>query len=156
VAVVLLVDDDDSFSKALGRIINALGHSSVRAVDGQDGLEKFHDGNFDLIIADLMMPRMNGVEFIREVMKADKSAVVMVMTGYADLQSAVETLSLGAYDYIEKPVSIEKFRAALERGLEKRRLVSQLYFTKGLIWMVIISVPLWMILGGIFFYFWKI
>lgn len=155
-AVILLVDDDDSFSKALGRIINELGHSSVRAVDGQDGLEKFHDGNFDLIIADLMMPRMNGVEFIREVMKADKSAVVMVMTGYADLQSAVETLSLGAYDYIEKPVSIEKFKAALERGLEKRRLVSQLNFTKGLIWMIIISVPLWMILGGIFFYFWKI
>jgi DNA-binding response OmpR family regulator len=67
----------------------------------------------------------------------------------------VETLTLGAYDYIEKPVSVEKFRAVLERGLEKRQLVAQLNFSKGMIWMIVISIPLWMILGIVLSYFYK-
>jgi len=154
-ASVLVVDDDESFATALGRIIKELGHSPTRAVDGQDGLIKFQDGDYDLVIADLKMPRMGGVEFIRELKRINKDVVVMVITGYSDLTSAVETLTLGAYDYIEKPVSIEKFRAALDRGFEKRRLVAQLNFSKGMIWMIAISIPLWMILGIILSYFWK-
>jgi DNA-binding NtrC family response regulator len=154
-ATVLVVDDDESFATALGRIIRELGHSSERAVDGQDGLMKFQDGDFDLVIVDLKMPRMGGVEFIRELKRINKDVVVMVITGYSDLGSAVETLTLGAYDYIEKPVSIERFRSALERGLEKGRLVAQLNFSRGMIWVVVISIPLWMILGIILSYVWK-
>jgi len=152
---ILIVDDDDSFAASLGRVVSELGHSSVRAVDGREGLVKYNDGEFDLVVADLKMPRMNGVEFIREVKRIDRNAVILVITGYADMQSAVETLTLGAYDYIEKPVGIEKFRACLERGLEKKRLVSQLNFTQGLIWMVALSIPLWMVLGIVLYYFWK-
>lgn len=152
---ILIVDDDDSFATSLGRIVGELGHTSVRAVDGREGLVKFHEGEFDMVVADLKMPRMNGVEFVREVKRIDRNAVVLVITGYADMQSAVETLTLGAYDYIEKPVGIEKFRACLERGLEKKRLVSQLNFTQGLIWMVVLSIPLWMVLGIVLYYFWK-
>ena len=144
---ILIVDDDDSFATALQRIIEEFGHSCTRAVDGQDGLEKFYDGDYDLVIADLKMPRMNGVEFIREAKRMDKDIVALVITGYADLKTAVEALTLGAYDYIEKPVEIEKFKAALDRGLEKRRLVSQTHFARGIVWMVIISIPLWMVLG---------
>lgn len=152
---VLIVDDDESFATALGRIIKELGHTSEWAGDGQEGLLKFQDNDYDVVIADLKMPRMNGVEFIREVKRINKDVVVMVITGYADLNSAVETLSLGAYDYIEKPAEIEKFRAALERGMERRRLVGQLNFSRGLIWMIVISIPLWMILGIILSYFWR-
>jgi len=155
VGSILIVDDDDSFATALGRIVSELGHSSVRAVDGQDGLEKFHEGDFDVVVVDLKMPRMTGMEFIREVKRIDRNAVVMVITGYADMTSAVETLTLGAYDYVEKPVGIEKFRACLERGLEKKRLVSQLNFMQGVIWMVVLSIPLWMVVGVVIFYFWK-
>ncbi len=153
--LILIVDDDESFATALGRVIKELGHGFVWASDGQDGLAKFHDGDFDVVIADLKMPRMNGVEFIREIKRADKNAVVMVITGYADMGSAVETLTLGAYDYIEKPAELDKFRAALERGLEKRRLVSQLNFTKGMVWMVLISIPIWLVLGIILSYLWN-
>jgi two-component system nitrogen regulation response regulator NtrX len=152
---ILIVDDDESFATALGRIINELGHRSVWAVDGQEGLTTFADGDFDVVIADLKMPRMNGVEFIREIKRLDKNSVIMVITGYADMQSAVETLTLGAYDYIEKPVEIEKLQAALERGLEKKRLLSQLNFAQGMVWTVVISIPLWMILGMTIFHFWR-
>jgi DNA-binding NtrC family response regulator len=154
-ASILIVDDDESFATALGRIVKELGHTSERAVDGQDGLAKFNEADYDLVIADLKMPRMTGVEFIRELKRINKDVVVMVITGYSDLTSAVETLTLGAYDYIEKPVSIERFRAALERGLEKRQLVAQLNFSKGMIWMIVLSIPLWMILGIVLSYFLK-
>ena len=154
-ASILIVDDDESFATALGRIVKELGHTSERAVDGQDGLAKFNEGDYDLVIADLKMPRMTGVEFIRELKRINKDVVVMVITGYSDLTSAVETLTLGAYDYIEKPVSVERFRAALERGLEKRQLVAQLNFSKGMIWMIVLSIPLWMILGIVLSYFLK-
>ncbi len=152
---ILLVDDDQSFATALGRILNELGHTSVWAVDGQDGLVKFNEGEFDLVIADLKMPRMNGIDFIREIKRRDKSAVVMVITGYADMHSAIDAMTLGAYDYIEKPVEIDKFRGALDRGLEKRRLITQLNFTRGMVWMIFISIPLWLILGIILSYLWK-
>lgn len=152
---VLIVDDDDSFATAAGRIVQELGHTSQRAVDGQDGLAKFHDGDFDVVIADLKMPRMGGIEFIREVKKIDRDAVVMVITGFADLSTAVETMSLGAYDYVEKPVEVEKFRAALERGMEKKHLLSKLRFAKGAIWTISVSIPFWLILGIILAYLWK-
>lgn len=152
---ILIVDDDDSFAESMSRIISELGHSSVRAADGSEGLVRFNDGEFDLIVADLKMPRMNGVEFIREVKRIDRNAVILVITGYADMQSTVESLTLGAYDYIEKPVGIEKFRACLERGLENKRLVSQLNFTQGLIWLVALSIPLWMVMGIVLYSFWK-
>ena len=152
---ILIVDDDDSFATAAGRIVQELGHTSQRAVDGQDGLAKFHDGAFDVVIADLKMPRMGGIEFIREVKKIDRDVVVMVITGFADLSTAVETMSLGAYDYVEKPVEVEKFRAALERGLEKKRLLSKLRFAKGALWTISVSIPLWLILGIILAYMWK-
>lgn len=144
---ILIVDDDDSFASALGRIITELGHTFERAVDGEEGLEKYADSAFDVVIADLKMPRMNGMEFLREVRKVDRDAVVMVITGYADMSSAVETLTLGAYDYIEKPVSVEKFRAALDRGLEKKKHISQIHFAKGMMWMVVLSIPLWIIIS---------
>jgi DNA-binding NtrC family response regulator len=155
VGSVLIVDDDESFATAASRIVHELGHVAQTAVDGQDGLAKFHDGDYDVVIADLKMPRMSGQEFIREIRRIDHDAVVMVITGFADISTAVETLTLGAYDYVEKPVELEKFRAALERGMEKRRLLSKLRFAKGAIWTIAFSIPLWLVLGIILALFWK-
>jgi DNA-binding NtrC family response regulator len=152
---VLIVDDDESFATAASRIVHELGHVANTAIDGQDGLAKFYQGDYDVVIADLKMPRMSGMEFIREIRKLDRDAVVMVITGFADIPSAVETMSLGAYDYVEKPVELEKFRAALERGLEKRRLLSRLRFARGAIWTIAISIPFWLVLGVILALFWR-
>ena len=73
----------------------------------------------------------------------------------ADLSTAVETINLGAYDYVEKPVEVEKFRAALERGIEKKQLLSKLRFAKGAIWTIAVSIPLWLVLGIVLAYLWK-
>lgn len=152
---VLIVDDDDSFASALKRIVEELGHTCERAGDGQEGLVKFHGWDFDVVIVDLKMPRMNGAEFIREARRIDKNVAVMVITGFADLNSAVETLNLGAYDYLEKPVAVERLEAALDRGMERRRLATRLKFSKSLIWMLVISFPLWIAIGFILAYLWK-
>ena len=149
-AHVLIVDDDESFSAALGRLVRGAGHGFDLAADGQDGLAKFSGGDYDLVIADLKMPRMSGVEFIRDLKRVDRDAVVLVITGYADLATAVEAMSLGASDYLEKPVAVEKFRAALERGLEQRQAVTQLDFAKGAVWTAVLATPLWLLLGILF------
>jgi DNA-binding NtrC family response regulator len=146
-ARVLIVDDDEAFSAAVGRLVRASGHDFESASDGKEGLERARRGEFDVVIADLKMPRMNGIEFIRDLRRVNHGAVVMVITGYADLATAVEAMALGASDYLEKPVAVERFRAALERGLEKRQAVMQLDFAKGAVWMVVLATPLWLLLG---------
>ena len=157
-ARVLIVDDSRVLRRVVARALTLSGvelSSIHEAGNGVEAPELLAAHPIDLVVADINMPQMTGVEFIRELKRINKDVVVMVITGYSDLASAVETLTLGAYDYIEKPVSIEKFGAALERGLEKRQLVAQLNFSKGMIWMIVISIPLWMILGIILSYFWK-
>ena len=149
-ARVLIVDDDESFSAALLRLVSGSGHGCELAADGQAGLEKYRGGEFDLVIADLKMPRMSGLELIRALKRIDRHAVVTVVTGYADLATAVEAMALGASDYLEKPVAVEKFRAALERGLEQRQALTQLDFAKGAVWTVVLATPLWLLLAILF------
>lgn len=146
-ARVLIVDDDESFAAALARIVRAAGHEAECAADGQAGLAKHHAGDFDLVITDLKMPRMNGIDFIRALKRSHGNVVVMVVTGYADLATAVDAMALGASDYLEKPVAVEKFRVALERALEQRQAATQLDFAKGAVWMVVLATPLWLLLG---------
>ena len=150
-ARVLIVDDDESFSAALGRLVRGSGHDCELAADGQDGLAKYTRGDYDLVIADLKMPRMSGVEFIRDLKRVDRDAVVIVITGYADLATAIDAMALGASDYLEKPVAVEKFRESLERGLEQRQAAAQLYFTKGAVWMAVLATSLWLLLGIVYF-----
>lgn len=146
-ARVLIVDDDESFSTALARIVKGSGHGCELAVDGQEGLERYRDGDFDLVFVDLKMPRMNGLDFIRRLKGMDRHVVVLVITGYADLPTAVEAMTLGASDYLEKPVPVEKLRAALERGVEQRQSATQLDFAKGAVWTVVLATPLWLLMA---------
>ena len=152
---ILVVDDEEMKRRSLAEDLTSWGHEVTACADGLEAATQLARALFDVVIADLKMPRMGGIEFIREVKKIDRDAVVMVITGFADLSTAVETINLGAYDYVEKPVEVEKFRAALERGLEKKHLLSKLRFAKGAIWTISISIPLWLILGIILAYFWK-
>lgn len=152
---ILVVDDDDSFSLAFCKIIQSLGHTVERAVDGEDGLAKFRQGVFDVIITDLKMPKMDGIEFLKQVKKQKKEAIVLVITAYADMETAIEALKAGAYDYISKPIELDQFKIVLDRGLEKQRLLEQLNFSKGWLWTIIISIPLWLILGIILALVWK-
>ena len=156
VANILILDDEPMVVESIRDLIELeTDYAVLPSTSPAEALEIIERTHPHAIVTDFLMPGMNGIDFLIEAKKRVEDATLILITGYADMQSAVESLTLGAYDYIEKPVGIEKFRACLERGLENKRLVSQLNFAQGLIWLVVLSIPLWMVLGIVMYYFWK-
>ncbi len=116
-ARILIVDDDLRIPIMLKELLKMEGYESVSVADGRQALELIKGEPFDLIITDLRMPQMDGMEFLREV-KANKPAVPVIMiTAYASDITAVESVQLGVFDYIAKPFKVEALLDAIERGL---------------------------------------
>ena len=120
----LIVDDDAQVRQVLTRVIATHGLSPMEASSGLDALSVLRDvGEVPLCISDIYMPEMDGVTFLREALQRYPDMAVIMLTGMAEVSTAVECLKLGALDYISKPLSVEEVRVRLDKALEKRRLV---------------------------------
>jgi DNA-binding NtrC family response regulator len=144
---ILIVDDDPEFADSLAEHMSGLGHSVKVAYDGQEGLDRFRAGAFHIVLTDLQMPGMDGMALLHEIKRLENRCVVVLITGFGTVKSAVEAIKEGAYDFITKPVKLDEVDVVVNRALEKRHLVKQLDFFRGLTLAVIISVPLWLVLG---------
>ncbi len=144
---ILVVDDDKEFAESLAEHVSGLGYLVKVAYDGREGLAIFRAGAFNMVLTDLMMPGMDGIELLHEIKRLEDQAVVVVITGYGTIESAVQAIKKGAYDYITKPAKFAEIEVVIERALEKGRLVKQLNFFKGLTLAVLVSIPLWLVLG---------
>jgi putative two-component system response regulator len=122
----LIVDDDVHVRHVLTRVIQTHGLSAVEASTGADALAILaREGEVPICISDIYMPEMDGVSFLREALSRYPDMAVIMLTGVADVDTAVECLKLGALDYIAKPVMVEEVRARLDKALEKRDLILQ-------------------------------
>ncbi|HEU5303205.1 MAG TPA: HD domain-containing phosphohydrolase [Gemmatimonadales bacterium] len=122
----LIVDDDVQVRQVLSRVIQTHGLSAVEASSGADALAVLaREGEVPICITDIYMPEMDGVSFLREALKRYPDMAVIMLTGVAEVDTAVECLKLGALDYISKPVMVDEVRARLDKALEKRDLVLQ-------------------------------
>jgi putative two-component system response regulator len=122
----LIVDDDAQVRHVLTRVIQTHGLSAMEACSGAEALALLdRDGEVPVCISDIYMPEMDGITFLREALGRYPDMAVIMLTGVADVSTAVECLKLGALDYISKPVMIEEVRARLDKALEKRDLVLQ-------------------------------
>lgn len=120
----LIVDDDAQVRQVLTRVIATHGLSPVEASSGAAALSVLRQqGEVPVCISDIYMPEMDGVTFLREALQRYPDMAVIMLTGMAEVNTAVECLKLGALDYISKPVMVEEVRARLDKALEKRRLV---------------------------------
>lgn len=120
----LVVDDDEQVRHTLARVMRAQGMAGVEVASGRDALAFLEEqGEVPLIISDIYMPEMDGITLLREVRRRYPDIAVIMLTGVADVTSAVECLREGAFDYLAKPVLIEEVRARVDKALEKRRLV---------------------------------
>ena len=146
-ANILVVDDDESIRDVLTESITSLGHVVGTAVDGLDGVAEFKTGNYDVVITDLKMPRMNGLELLKEIKRIRMDTIILVITGYPTIDSSVQAIKMGAYDYITKPFRIEELEIVINNALERKMLGSQLKLFKGMFWISIFSIPLWIIIG---------
>ncbi|HVN97897.1 MAG TPA: response regulator [Syntrophorhabdaceae bacterium] len=152
---ILIVDDDEMIRNLLMDFLHDLGYEVVSADSGGDALKKFAPETYDLVISDLVMPDINGIELLKELLKKDSQLLFFLITGYPTLETAVQAIKAGAYDYIVKPFNFDDLRIKVERALMTRHLKSSLKKLSGVLWAVIISVPIWIILGIVLGIVWK-
>ncbi len=123
---VLIAEDEKVTRVTLARILEKEGVQVIQAVDGLQALEAFRREAPSAVILDIMMPVMNGLDTIRALKDLDASVPVIIATGRGDISSAVETMKLGAYDFLVKPVEPGKLIMTVKRALEKHRLDREL------------------------------
>jgi two-component system phosphate regulon sensor histidine kinase PhoR len=122
---ILVVDDERGLREGCRRILESEGYSVDLAEDGKQGLELLQKNSYDLMLIDLIMPVMDGLELMDEVKKLNLDIIKIVITGYATIETAVDAMKHGAYDYIPKPFSPDQLLAVVNRGLERQRLRRQ-------------------------------
>jgi two-component system, NtrC family, response regulator AtoC len=127
---LLVVDDEQSIRKLCMTIGSSLGYSCSEAESAETAVAKIEQESPDLILTDLKLPTQSGVELLRQAKATLPRAEVAIMTGHGSIESAVDAMKLGAYDYIEKPFRVEKMRLLLQRMAEKVRLVTENEFLR--------------------------
>lgn len=117
---ILIVDDEKTALKSLSEILRLEGYSVETKEDGQSALEILPNGNFDLIILDLQMPGMSGIELLKEVAKQSPDVHIIMLTAHGSMDTAIEALRFGAHDYILKPASPDEILASVAKGISQR------------------------------------
>jgi DNA-binding NtrC family response regulator len=117
-----VVDDEENIRNLLSQILRQEGFEVETASDGATGLRKASSGEFDLVLLDVRIPEKDGMEVLREIRREDPGAVVMIVTGYATLEMAVEAMRHGAFDYISKPFKKDELVVKVRRALEHEQL----------------------------------
>jgi len=123
---ILIVDDDVDMCCLLRTCLASLGHDIVTTANGWQGLEMLETGQFNVAILDLMLPDLNGMEILRRIREQRPEVEIIVLTAYASLETAIEALQLGAYDYVTKPFHVDTIWSAVKRAVEKQRLSARL------------------------------
>lgn len=119
---ILVIEDNDIMRTTLRIFLDELNCRLIFAEDGERGLELLEKEHPDLVITDLMMPGINGIEVLRKVKEFDRNIQTLIVTAFEDLQSTIKAMQMGAYDYIKKPLEFDQFITTVKRALECRVL----------------------------------
>jgi signal transduction histidine kinase len=120
--IVLVIDDEESMRDSCSLILTKSDFQAETAADGLSGLQKLKELKPDIVLVDLKMPGISGFEVLENLKQIDPHIIPIVITGYATVDSAVEAMKKGAYDFLSKPFTPEEFRIIIKRALERRRL----------------------------------
>jgi two-component system response regulator AtoC len=127
---ILLIEDEENFRHMLSVILKKRGYDVETASDGIDGLKKVDSGAFDTVLCDIRMPQMDGLEFLKEAQKVGCESTIIMMSAYGTLDTAIEAMKLGAYDYISKPFKPDEIILTLKKAEERERLRRENLFLK--------------------------
>src|SRR4030042_1956287 len=119
---ILIVDDDEVMSRTLSDILKKMSYEVTSLQTGKDALSPLQESIFDLILLDIRLPDLNGLDVLKKIREIDSDSFVIVMTAYADVQTAVAAMKAGAYDYINKPFEIDEFKLTIKKALEAKEL----------------------------------
>lgn len=121
-AIILIVDDEETIRFSIKEFLSGLGYDVIVAETSEQALEKINEFLPDLVLLDLRLPNMGGIELLEKVKTKDPNALIIVMTGYGSVDSAVEAMKSGAYDYLEKPFKTEHLKLVVEKALSTQAL----------------------------------
>lgn len=122
---ILVVDDEKFIRDILADFLGLEGYVVRTAQDGMAALNELHKARYDLVISDLKMPRMGGIELLEEVPKVSPSTLTVIMTGFGTVETAIDAMKRGAYDYVLKPFKMEEVIHIVQRGIDKQRLTAE-------------------------------
>lgn len=122
---ILIVDDEQSMRDVLSIMLKRAGYGVTTASDGEEAVGHIHKEIFDLVITDLRMPKMGGLDVLKTVKACSPETVVLVITAFASAESAVEAMKHGAYDYLTKPFQVDEVQLIIRNALERRRLSTE-------------------------------
>src|SRR5690606_18922842 len=114
-ATVLVVDDEINLRKVLGATLRREGYEVVLADDGEEALARFSEGGIDIVVSDLVMPKIGGFEVLRHVTEKDPTVPVILITAHGTVDSAVSAIKTGAFDYITKPFDQTELRQVIAK-----------------------------------------
>ncbi len=122
---ILIVDDEEMICSIFSRRLTREGYSCVTAQNGKEALHHFYKDSFSLVISDVRMPEMDGIELLKEVRAVHPGILMIMVTAYPEIDLALEAMRLGAYDFIVKPADLELVVLSVKRAFEKKRLENE-------------------------------
>ncbi len=117
---ILLVDDEPVFTANMSKLLSNRGYRVKTAASGQAAIGLLEEENFDVIVLDLKMPGMDGIATLREIQKMGRFTETLILTGHGSIDTALEAVKLGAYDYLTKPCDIDELVTKIEGAFEKK------------------------------------
>ena len=128
---ILVADDHDALRRGLVRGLTEAGHEVEEASNGNAAIERLHDSYFDVVLSDLKMGGSDGMDVLRTTRALHPTTAVILMTAFGSVNTAVEAMKIGAFDYVQKPFEIEEMEVKIEKALEVKRLKNELDYLRG-------------------------
>ncbi len=129
-AKILVIDDEKSIRNTLKDILETEDHEVVTAEDGASGLGEFADGKFDVVLSDIKMQEMDGLEVLDKIMESPKDIPVIMISGHGDIEIAVDAIKKGAFDFLEKPLDLNRLLITIRNALERSDLITETHRLK--------------------------
>lgn len=124
-ATILIIDDERSIRKTLTEILTFEGYNIDEASDGEEGLKKYRERNYDLVLCDIKMPKLDGIEFLERAKQINSDVPVIIISGHGNIETAVDAVKKGAYDYISKPPDLNRMLITLRNAMDKNNLIAE-------------------------------
>ncbi len=120
--LIHIIDDESIIHDVLGELLTSEGYKIESSFRGEEALKKHTPGAFDLTLLDLLMPGIDGIKTLKEIKKKDPKAIIIIITAYASVESAISTMKIGAFDYIQKPFKHDELLLTIQRAIEHKKL----------------------------------
>jgi two-component system nitrogen regulation response regulator NtrX len=122
---ILIIDDEKAIRKTLSEILSYEGYKIDEAGDGEEGLKKFREVEYDVVLCDIKMPKIDGIEFLEKAKELNHDVPIIMISGHGTIETAVEAVKKGAYDYISKPPDLNRLLITIRNAMDKTSLVAE-------------------------------